>query len=133
MLKVMIKVFVGNKSLLRRIFIRFTAVTFCEEKFSHISSSLIPSRSLHLITPFEKLREECGVTLTGMLQKVFDFRRQLECFSLVHSTKSPILIFFDRFWLTSQTNNCLLDSKRRQFSQGPIFSGTNNEKPWPIG
>ena len=133
MLKVMIKVFVGNKSLLRRIFIRFTAVTFCEDTFSHISSSLIPSRSLHLITPFEKLREECGVTLTGMLQKVFDFGRQLECFSLVHSTNSPILIFFDRFWLTSQTNNCLLDSKRRQFSQGPILSGTNNEKPWPIG
>ena len=93
----MIKVFVGNKSLLRQIFIRFTAVTFCEDTFSHISSSLIPSRSLHLITPFEKLREECGVTLTGMLQKVFDFRRQLECFSLVHSTNSPILIFLTDF------------------------------------
>ena len=93
MLKVMIKVFVGNKSLLPQIFIRLTAVTFCEDKFS----SLIPSRSLHLITPFEKLREECGVTLTGMLQNVFDFRRELECFSLVHSTNSPILIFLTDF------------------------------------
>ena len=97
MLNVMINVFVGNKSLLRGIVIRLTAVTFCEDKFSHISSSLIPSRSLHLITPFEKLREKCGVTLTGILQKVFDFRRQLEYFSLVHSTHSPILIFLTDF------------------------------------
>ena len=74
MLNVMITVFVGNKSLLRRSFIRLTAVTLCEDKFLHISSSLIPSRSLHLITPFEKIRDGCGVTLTGRLQKGLQFQ-----------------------------------------------------------
>ena len=105
MLNVIIKVFVGNRSLLRPIVIRLIAVTFCEDKCSHISSSLIPSRSLHLITPFEKLKEECGVTLTGMLGKVFDLKRQLEGFSLVHSTNSPLLIFAHIF--THQPNQQL--------------------------
>ena len=54
--KVRIKVFVGNSSLFRRTFILLTDVTPCEDRFSHISPSLTPSSSLHLMTPFDELR-----------------------------------------------------------------------------
>ena len=79
--KVRIKVFVGNSSLFRRTFILLTDVTPCEDRFSHISSSPTPSSSLHLMTPFDELREACEVTLIGTLQKIVDLRRQVECFS----------------------------------------------------
>ena len=86
--KVRIKVFVGNSSLLRRTFILLTDVhvTPCEDRFSHISSSLTPSSYLHLMTPFDELREAYDVTLIGTLQKIVDLRRQVECFSEWHST-----------------------------------------------
>ena len=61
--KVRIKVFVGNSSLFRLTFILLTDVTPCEDKCSHISSSLTPSNSLHLMTPFDELREACEVIL----------------------------------------------------------------------
>ena len=77
--KVRIKVFVGNSSLFRRTFILLTDVIPCEDRFSHISSSL--TSSLHLMTPFDELREACEVTLIGTLQKIVDLRRQVECFS----------------------------------------------------
>ena len=81
-LNVRTKVFIGNSSLLRRTFIRLTEVTSSEDKFWQMSSSLTPSKSLHLITAFEELREECAVTLIGTLWKTVDFRRQLECCTL---------------------------------------------------
>ena len=79
--KVRIKVFVGNSSLFRRTFILLTDVTPCEDRFSQISSSLTPSNYLHLVTPFDELREACEVTLIGTLQKIVNLRRQVECFS----------------------------------------------------
>ena len=57
----------------------------------------MPSKSLHLITPFEELREECAVTLIGTLQKTVDCRRQLECFLVVHSINKPLPIFLTDF------------------------------------
>ena len=79
--KVRIKLFVGNSSLFRRTFILLTDVIPCEDKCSQISSSLTPSNSLHLMTPFHELREACEVTLIGTLQNIVDLRRQVECFS----------------------------------------------------
>ena len=79
--KVRIKVFVGNSSLFRRTFILLTDVTPCEDTFSQISSSLTPSNYVHLMTPFDELRDACEVTLIGTLQNIVDLRRQVECFS----------------------------------------------------
>jgi hypothetical protein len=94
LLNVRIKVFVGIKTSFRRILILLTVVTPCEDRFSQISSSLTPSKSLDRITPFDELREECAVTLIDMLQSTFDFRRFLEWLSVEHSTKSdPFLNF----------------------------------------
>ena len=47
--------------------IYFTDDTPCEERFSHISSLAIPSRSLALITPVNELRVKCTLTLIEML------------------------------------------------------------------
>ena len=74
--------------------------TACDIRFSQISSSLTPSKSLHLTTPFDEVSEASGVTLMG------SFRRHLNAFR--KDSQVTYLDFYYRFWITSQANNCLL-------------------------
>ena len=94
---VSMKVFVGTNSLFRRICILLTTDTPWEERFSIISSSLTPSKSLDRMTPLEELRDVCALTLIGILHLTFDFRRHLEWCLLHSSSKRPLLILFTLF------------------------------------
>ena len=106
------KVFIGTSSLFRRTFILLTSVTSCDERFSSISL-LTPSKSRHLVTPFDALREECGDNLIVTLPSEDDLRRHLQCFSVEHSTNNdPFFQFCSVLGLSGHTNQSLLISKK---------------------
>ena len=58
-LNIRIKVFIGTSSLFQLTFFLLISIISCDESFSNISSSLTPSKSRHVITPFHVLRDEC--------------------------------------------------------------------------
>ena len=119
-LKVNMSVFVGTSSLFRRIFILLTTTTPCEVRFSHISSSLTPSKSLDLITPLHEFREECGVTLIGTLQISLDLRRFREWLSVAHSTnRVPFRNFFTDLRLPANPCSPLSIAKGESFRKAP--------------
>ena len=87
-LNVTIKVFVGTCSLFLRTIILKTTILSCDEWFSSISLSPTPSKSAHLITDVNVLRQEYGDTMIEELANEIKFRKQLKCLSVIQPTNN---------------------------------------------